>query len=439
MKRFPHSLFSGWRAVAASLLVFIAALIAGYYGGLTLAFSGPGSSAGSGSGAIASDGAGRITIGSSTVQSNTALTVVASTTGSSNYALRVVSPTFAPLLIVRDDGNVSVASTTPGYKFVVSVATDSLLALERSSAANPTIFKLGTDSALIVSNGGSDLLALKSGNVGVGTTTPSYKLDVSGGDANVSGVYRKGGTAGISLTCSSGQTVATTTVSGGIITGGICASISGGGGSPGGSNGHVQFNSSGSFGGDANLFWDNASKRLGIGTSTPSTQLSVGTNTASLVAVFGGGSGKIDAGTVDPVYTIGGERYATYLPSMTGVKEETTGVVHVPCPMSHVPCRYAIDFNNLEKGSDLWLFSKTTDLKNNFDAMSVLLTPSFDGRVWYEKDEVQRTLTIFAEPHSPFSILHSPEISYRLTAPRFDWQEWPNISDSINAGFILEE
>lgn len=38
---------------------------------------------------------------------------------------------------------------------------------------------------------------------------------------------------------------------------------------PGGVSGDVQFNNSGTFGGDANLFWDNSNKRLGIGTSTP--------------------------------------------------------------------------------------------------------------------------------------------------------------------------
>jgi hypothetical protein len=42
---------------------------------------------------------------------------------------------------------------------------------------------------------------------------------------------------------------------------------------PGGSNGYVQFNSSSTFGGSANLFWDNTNARLGIGISSPSYQL----------------------------------------------------------------------------------------------------------------------------------------------------------------------
>jgi len=43
-----------------------------------------------------------------------------------------------------------------------------------------------------------------------------------------------------------------------------------GGGTPAPSNGYVQFNNVGAFGGDANLFWDNTNKRLGIGTTNPS-------------------------------------------------------------------------------------------------------------------------------------------------------------------------
>lgn len=58
---------------------------------------------------------------------------------------------------------------------------------------------------------------------------------------------------------------------------GTWATPAGGGGSPGGSSGEVQFNNAGAFGGDTNFFWDNTNKRMGIGTSSPSDPLDVGT------------------------------------------------------------------------------------------------------------------------------------------------------------------
>jgi len=45
--------------------------------------------------------------------------------------------------------------------------------------------------------------------------------------------------------------------------------------SPAGNNGEIQFNDNGVFGADDELFWDNANKRVGIGTSTPQNQLSL--------------------------------------------------------------------------------------------------------------------------------------------------------------------
>jgi len=53
---------------------------------------------------------------------------------------------------------------------------------------------------------------------------------------------------------------------------------SGGGGSPGSTNGAVQFNNGGAFGGDAStFFWDDTNKFLGLGTNTPSAKLHLAT------------------------------------------------------------------------------------------------------------------------------------------------------------------
>jgi hypothetical protein len=67
-------------------------------------------------------------------------------------------------------------------------------------------------------------------------------------------------------------------------TGGITIASSGGGGTPGGSTGAVQFNSSGSFAGDTSkFFWDDTNFRLGLGTNAPAYQLDIlGSNSTIL-------------------------------------------------------------------------------------------------------------------------------------------------------------
>ena len=73
-----------------------------------------------------------------------------------------------------------------------------------------------------------------------------------------------------------------------------------------------------------------------------------------------------------------------------------------------------IDFRNLEKGSDLWLFWQASN--KNVNDLVVILTPGFDGKAWYEKQD--NKITIFSGQKG--------EVSYRLSLPRKDASEWPN-------------
>jgi hypothetical protein len=70
---------------------------------------------------------------------------------------------------------------------------------------------------------------------------------------------------------------------------------------PGGSTGYVQFASSTQFAGDANLFWDNTNKLLGIGTTTPAYGLHIigtmGTTATTTLAISGG---NVGIGTTTP-------------------------------------------------------------------------------------------------------------------------------------------
>ncbi|MFA6005802.1 MAG: hypothetical protein WC775_04950 [Patescibacteria group bacterium] len=160
------------------------------------------------------------------------------------------------------------------------------------------------------------------------------------------------------------------------------------------------------------------------------------TNTSVCVSWFGQGGtscdGKIDAGTVDPPYTIDGEKFATYLTAMTGIKEETTGTVEVSSYVPNVGYRAIVDFKTAEKGSDIWLFSQVTNLGANMEKMIVLLTPSNNARTWYSVDMSNYTLTFFSS--------RPTTISYRLSAPRFDSEEWANTRapGAIGTGFIID-
>jgi hypothetical protein len=164
--------------------------------------------------------------------------------------------------------------------------------------------------------------------------------------------------------------------------------------------------------------------------STTTTDISLcieGTGTG------GNCDGKIDAGTVDPPYTINGKKYATYMASMVGMKEETAGTLDLRVKNEELRVyENVIDFNNQVSPSDLWLFSKTTNLRNNIDKMNVLLTPSDNTRTWYKIDKDNFRLTIYAS--------RPTRISYRLTAPRFDHENWSNARpDDASGGYVIND
>jgi len=141
-------------------------------------------------------------------------------------------------------------------------------------------------------------------------------------------------------------------------------------------------------------------------------------------------TGKIDAATFDPPYTIDGKNYATYVTSMTGIKEETTGVIQTSTYVPGIGYKAEVNFGTVPVGSDLWLFSRTTDLKVNADKLVVLLSPSSATRAWYHFDPAALTLTFYTS--------RPTTVSYRLTAPRYDWQSWANTrSDEDREGLLL--
>ena len=158
---------------------------------------------------------------------------------------------------------------------------------------------------------GNNIFNNNLGNVGIGFNNPSYMLHINNasGASNMkigdtytnfdnklyfgdgSYVYIGEETIDDRLSVKSGSLAINITAGGGFGTAGQVLKSNGttvswqndnNAGTPGGANKQIQFNNSGSFGGDAALIWDNSNKRLGIGSATPSGRVVIqGSSTAS--------------------------------------------------------------------------------------------------------------------------------------------------------------
>ena len=288
-----------------------------------------------------------------------------------------------------------------------------------------------------------------SGNVGIGTTAPDGKLQVSG---KVTGkalaIFNETGDQSLLTASASGITKFTVAADGTVYgtkfqelgasnyldpnNGGTALDIAG----DILKSAAATFSISSTSNNNIVLGAGTGQVRIGsTGTGTLVTESIISTNTnaniviapngTGTVVIGVGGAGKLDAATIDPPYTINGAKFATYMASMTGVKEETTGNIYASQYVSGVGYRATLDLATSIEGSDIWLFGKTTNLKHNLDKMVVLLSAAGNTKTWYDIDAQSGKLYLYS--------LAPTTISYRLTAPRYDAQNWLNTRD-INAG-----
>jgi site-specific recombinase XerD len=245
-----------------------------------------------------------------------------------------------------------------------SIGTENLNSLTLGSASTGTVF--------LSPQGRSVLTAQANGTIGINTTTPTATVDIVGHSQTDSVLHLAADTQASSLAIDNAGT-------GNLITAGT--------------------------------------------SSTAKFQVK---NNGDVV-IGQNGTGKLTVGTIDPLYTISGQKYSTYAPSMPGVKEEVAGRAELAYDPKVQEYAYTLNFNQLEKGSDLWLFGSVIDPNINY--VSVLLTPDSQAMVWYKKDIQTRTLTFLSD--SPVSV------SYRLTAPRFDHEKWSNSSNETADGLVV--
>ncbi len=93
-------------------------------------------------------------------------------------------------MTILKGGNVGIGKTDPAAKLEVYDSNDEVLRLTRETASYPTKFKVGTDSAFVINSGNSDVLAIKSGKVGIGLTSPTSTLTVAGTIESTTGGFK---------------------------------------------------------------------------------------------------------------------------------------------------------------------------------------------------------------------------------------------------------
>jgi len=138
---------------------------------------------------------------------------------------------------------------------------------------------------------------------------------------------------------------------------------------------------------------------------------------------------KINANTIDPLYTINNTNYSTFASSISGgVKEEYTGKASIKRlnPILN-EYEYIINFDSETEGSDLWVWHKVVDYSDN--NIQAFITPSGKfANVYYL---VSGNKLIFRSDKPV-------DVSYRLIGRRFDWREWPTKAiDQKSKGMLV--
>ena len=320
-------------------------------------------------------------------------------------------------ILIDNAGSVGIGSAGPATKLDVAGSIQANTFYDRENTAyyldphNSGVAFKGAGS-LYLEGTGNNYIA---GNVGIGTTVPGAKLELYSANSNVVNLkFLKGVQHGMAM------------------------------GIPAGSN---IFTISGAYDlTSENWFNIDSAGKVGIGTTNPQKLLHVNGETridstltianSANISMTGniGNVAKLTVTTIDPLYEINGKKYATYVASIAGgVKEEYSGKAKLSLnskfQIPNSKYEYVIDFDKMEKDSDLWLWRKVIDFSK--DNVEVLITPYGESADIYYLIEGNKIIIRGDKP---------VEFSYRLTGKRFDWTNWPTIPKDQNekASFIIK-
>jgi hypothetical protein len=200
---------------------------------------------------------------------------------------------------------------------------------------------------------------------------------------------------------------------------------------------------------------------------TMNANLNLGANNISMTGNIGNVT-KLTVATIDPLYEIDGEKYATYASSIAGgVKEEFVGraTLSRTYPVESIKYEnkdtkydiqntnysYTIDFTKVERGSDLWVWYQAVDFsKDNVEVMATAY--GVPVAIAYEiKEKKIVFITNNLQPTTynrrgetndlqPTTNDNGIEFSFRLVGKRHDWKDWSTYIKNQNEkpSFILK-
>jgi hypothetical protein len=235
---------------------------------------------------------GNVGVGTSGTTARFVVRASGSSTGST--AMLIQNSGGTTLLRVREDGNVGIGTAEPTNRLYVDGSTyvGSLTVLGGINSITGSIFlasarsiQFGSNTSIIGQDGSSGFIRYTVNNneifratttsIGIGTITPAQTL-------HVAGTMRLTGSTGTGTTLmarnADGDVSAVTVGSGLNLSNNTLTATGGGSGTVSGSGTATQvafWDNTTSLAGNSNLYWDNVNSRLGVGITTPTSNLDV--------------------------------------------------------------------------------------------------------------------------------------------------------------------